>query len=354
MRMKKRSSTSNVASERLLEHIDIEITKKCNLSCVHCSAQSDIIGKELNLTEIKAILDEASSLGLRNVGLTGGEPLLRRNKLEMLLRYCKQTLGVKTHLHTNGTLIKEKDSVMMAKSIDDITLTFFGSNPETHDRITSVQGSFEATEKGFGRLVEQDANIRIFIVPMRTNFREIPQIVKRVREFGCNRIRILSLAPVGRARDNYESLALNVDNQKWLEEELARIRRKTRIDIDAGFCTQQTYSQLGKLQGHKSCFAAENRVHINAFGDVFPCTASSGVQSFSAGNVKEHTHGLSEIWRFSPIFQFLRYFHAVPPKKCQNCSKYAGCMSGCRVMIHYKYKDITAAKPDCKPLMLSP
>lgn len=339
---------TEVASERKLRHIDVEITKKCNLFCVHCSAQSNTMGKELSSKEIKMILDEASSLGLKNVGFTGGEPLVRRNKLETLLTYCKRTLNSKTHVHTNGTLLKLEDVTTMAKLTDEITVTLYGSKPETHDRITSVKGSLKATENGLDMLVRYRANVRTFIVPMKPNFKEIPQIVKRVHEIGCDKIRILSLAPTGRARNNFEALSLDSNDVKWLTNELIKTQRELGVDIDAGFCTQQDYPGLGKLRGHESCLAAENRVHIDAFGEVFPCTASSGWHQFSAGNLRKYAFDLSNIWRFSPIFQFLRFYHANPPDKCSSCAIYQQCMGGCRVMMHYKHGDITVAKPNCK------
>lgn len=354
MNKKANDLQQEVASERKLRHIDIEITKKCNLFCIHCSAQSNTRGRELSSKEIKIILDKASLLGLKNIGFTGGEPLVRRNKLLTLLTYSKSTLNSKTHLHTNGMLLKSKDVTIMARLVDEITVTFYGSKPETHDGITSVKGSLKAAEEGLCTLVRNHANVRTFIVPMKSNFREIPQIVKRVHEIGCHKIRILSLAPAGRARNDFKNLSLDPNDVKWLTDELIRTRKELGIDIDAGFCTQQDYPRLGKLQGHHSCFAAENRVHIDAFGEVFPCTASSGWQPFSAGNLRKYAFNLSDIWRFSPIFQLFRFFHTNPPDKCRGCAIYQQCMGGCRVMMHYKYGDITAAKPDCKSPKLFP
>lgn len=348
MNKKTHSLQNEAASERKLRHIDVEITKKCNLFCVHCSARSNTMGKELSLKEIKMILDKASSLGLKNVGFTGGEPLVRRNKLGTLLTYCKRTLNSKTHLHTNGTLLKLKDAAVMAKLTDEITVTLYGSKPETHDKITAVNGSLKATEEGLDMLVRQRANVRTFIVPMKPNFREIPQIVKRVHEMGCDKIRVLSLAPTGRARNRFEALSLDSNDVKWLTDELIKTQKELDVDIDAGFCTQQDYAGLGRLRGHESCLAAENRVHVDAFGEVFPCTASSGWQPFSAGNLREYTFNLSEIWKFSSIFQFVRYFHSNPPNKCRSCTEYRRCMGGCRVMMQYKYGDIGVAKPDCR------
>ena len=333
---------------RRLEHVDVEITKKCNLFCVHCSAQSNGIGRELSTSEIETILDRGILLGLKNVGFTGGEPLTRRNKLVSLLKYCRGDLDLKTHLHTNGTLLKSNDAEIIASLVDEVTVTFYGSKPEIHDGITSVKGSLKATEAGLSRLVRQHANVRVFIVPMKPNFEDIPQIVRKVHEIGCDKIRILSLSPTGRARKNFEKLSPDAFDREWLNAKLVETQKELDVDIDAGFCTRQYYPQLGRLKGHLSCLAAENRVHIDAFGEVFPCTASSGWQRFSGGNLRRNKFNLSEIWKFSPIFQFIRFFHANPQNKCRGCAMYQQCMGGCRVMMYYEHGDITVAKPNCE------
>jgi len=337
-----------VVSERKLRHIDVEITKKCNLFCVHCSAQSNSPGRELSLNEIKTVLDKASLLGLKNVGFTGGEPFVRRNKLMALLKYCKRTLNLKTHLHTNGTLLKSEDAVILARLVDEVSVNFLGSKSVTHDKITSVEGSLKATEKGLRRLVRQHANVWTYLVPMKPNFREIPKIIEKVHEIGCRKIRILSLSPTGRALNRFAALSLDSNDIKWLTSEIIKNQKDLGIDIAVGFCTRQDYPRLGELRGHHSCLAAENRVHIDASGEVFPCTASSGWKPFSAGNLRRNAFNLSDIWKFSPIFQFLRFFHSNPPQKCRSCALYQQCMSGCRVMMYFKYRDITMAKPNCK------
>ena len=334
--------------KRKLKHIDIEITKKCNLSCLHCSAQSNAKGNELTFGEIRTILDKASLLGLENAGFTGGEPLSHKDRLVKLLKHCKHTLDLKTHLHTNGTLLSLKDAQILAKFADEISITILGSNAQTHDRITSVEGSWKAAQNGLISLLHQNANVRAYLVPMKSNFREFPQIIEMVHQMGCSKFRLLSLSPTGRARESFDTLSLNYAERKWLSEQLLRIRKGLGIDIDAGFCTRQDFPLVGQLPGHQSCLAAEDRVHIDAFGEVFPCTASSGLQAFSGANIRTYAFNLADVWKFSPMFQFFRFFHANPPKKCRSCRAYKQCMGGCRVMMFYRYQDFTVAKPNCR------
>ena len=326
--------------------MDIEITKRCNLSCVHCSAKSNTKGREMSFSEIKIVLDKAVSLGLENVGFTGGEPLIRKDKLMRLLAYCKQDLDLKTHIHTTGTLLTSKDASLLAELVDETSITIFGALAQTHDKITSVNGSQKATEKGLKALLNKHGNVRTYLVPMKSNYKETTQIIETAYQMGCSKFRLLSLSPTGRAQESFDDISLNLKDRRWLTSELMIIGERLDIDIDVGFCTRQDYPQLGELHGHQTCLAAENRMHIDAFGEVFPCTASSGLQAFSGGNIR--THDLADLWKGSPMFQFFRYFHSNPPLKCRSCSEYWQCMGGCRVMLFHRYRDFTRAKPDCK------
>lgn len=65
-----------------LEHIDYELTKACNLKCIHCSAEAGK-GETPDVENIKRVLEEAKNLGLRRLGITGGEPFLFPNERNM-------------------------------------------------------------------------------------------------------------------------------------------------------------------------------------------------------------------------------------------------------------------------------
>src|SRR4030042_6174824 len=93
-----------------LEHIDIEVNHRCNLACRHCSARAakGKMPEEMNVDDIKRILSEGKKLGLKKVGLTGGEPLFDIPRLETLAKFCREELGTPIHTHTNGTLVEEE------------------------------------------------------------------------------------------------------------------------------------------------------------------------------------------------------------------------------------------------------
>lgn len=330
-----------------LEHIDIELTRDCDLNCIHCSAGTKRRGTELSVNEIKNILREAKELGLSKLGFTGGEPFLRYEELRELVKFSINELDTNIHIHSNGIPISPDVAKWIKRLSIDMTVTLFGSTAETHDTITDRKGSMKSTLKGLQNLLDEQASVSTFIVPMKQNIHEIIPLIRMLNEIGCKDIRILSFSPTGKALKKFNELALTRDDIDYLNIQFIKIQEELDVNLNAGFCTRLSHPVLKVRKGHDFCYSAENRIHIDSYGNVFPCTASSGRLIFSAGNVLMPENKLTEIWKYSPLLQFIRKFHANRPKKCQNCTKYTDCMGGCRVMMAYKYGDITIANPEC-------
>ena len=336
----------------MLRHLDIDITNKCNWECIHCSARggSHVKVQELTRQEIKSVLDQAKELGVEDIGFTGGEPLLRIKDLLYFLEYCKEELGVKTHLLTNGSLI-EKNQRSIEKIIlyaDRIRVTILGYK-ETHDRLTRNKGAFDSLIKGISILQDLNANFRIAFVPMKSNYKELPTLVEMLyQKYKIDKFRLLDLAPTGRAMEIWDEIALDINEKIWLEKELKNIVVKYPIEIGIGFHTGLSFSTLSKLEGHEICRSGIDRCHVNAKGDIFPCTASTGQPNLSGGNLREFNMDLKYLWKSSPIFQLLRYLREHPPFPCNSCKEYSLCMGGCKVEINFMYGEIAKPNPNCE------
>jgi len=332
---------------RCLTHIDLEVTRKCNLNCVHCSAASIDRGKEMSFETIKRLLTEGKSMGVNKVGLTGGEPFLNRQNLYSLGDFCVNALGIPIHIHSNGTQITKQDAEWIKKIGAEITIPFYSDDSIIHDKITQSSGSFSSTLSGLRNLVATKTNVCVYIVPMKSNFHSVQSLLTMLSDEGVNRVRFLSLSPTGRAVTEFRKLELSAEDIQELNEALSTFNNKRSVKLTVGFCTSQTLEGLSIMEGHETCYAAENRVHLDAFGNVFPCTASSGHLDFSAGNVQVEGNTLESIWHTSTLLHFFRDFHVNPPEKCRPCKKHKNCSSGCRVSMFYKYGDMTISNPNC-------
>jgi len=319
----------------VLEHIDIEVNHRCNLACRHCSARAAKGGtpEELTADEIKQILAEAKELGLRKVGLTGGEPLFDVPKLEAIARFCIDEIEVPLHMHTNGTLVTEdmcRPSGVLAL-FEAVSVTFLGSDAETHDYMTKTEGSFERAFRGAEIIAKAELPLTCYYIPTHGTCKGYKDLTPKLRDIGVKRIRAMALAPSGRARPIYGETAPLADEMREFEKDLLEAGGKLGIHIEAGYCTRLSMPHLAILNGHEKCMSGINRVHINSKGDVFPCTAASGVKELRLGNLKKNGSKLEDIWFGSDIIKLIRDIHNGGIPACVKCTRKPKCRAGCTV-----------------------
>lgn len=322
-------------AESVLEHIDIEINHRCNLACRHCSARAakGRSVEELSAKEITRILSGAKKLGLRKVGLTGGEPLVDVPKLEAVARFCIDELEVPIHTHTNGTLVTEdmcRPGGVLAL-FEAVSVTFLAGDSETHDYMTRVNGSFEKALRGAAIIAEAGLPLTCYYVPTCGTCRGFRSLTPRLHNIGVKRIRAMALAPSGRARPIYGQTAPPAEEMREFEKDLLEAGSRFGIHIEAGNCTRLSMPHLAVLNGHEKCMSGINRVHINSKGDVFPCTAASGVKELRLGNLKKNGSDLEGIWSNSEILRLIREIHNGGIPACAKCPRTPKCKAGCTV-----------------------
>lgn len=318
-----------------LEHIDIEVNHECNLNCIHCSACASMEKNEkaLNNKEIETILSGAKRIGLKRVGLTGGEPLMDLEKLSTVAYMCRDQLGLPLHIHTNGTLVTQEmvrpNGVLTL--FEAISITFLGANAQAHDEVTRQTGSFESALRSTQLLVDAGLPLTCFFVPIHSRCDSFDSLAEKLADLGVATIRALALAPSGRARSIYPEAVPNSNEIARLEGFLQEARNRYGMCVEAGYCTRLLIRRLAVLSGHERCTSGLNRLHINFEGDVFPCTAASGVEELKIGNVKKSELNLEVLWQESPKLNVIRSVHSGLLPECDECSQEPKCRDGCMV-----------------------
>lgn len=318
-----------------LEHIDIEVNHRCNLACRHCSARV-IKGKypdELSVRQICRILAGARQLGLKKAGLTGGEPLIDVPKTERIARFCLDELRVPVHTHTNGTLVTKQMCMPGAilSLFESVSVTFLGGDAETHERMTGIRGSFEESFNGARLITEACLPLTCYLIPTRGTCDGFVKLAERLKTIGATRIRAMALAPSGRARPIYGQTAPDEKEWRKFEKDLLHISSCLGLHIEAGNCTRLSMPGLSVLPGHDECMSGVNRVHINSKGDVFPCTAASGVEELRLGNLLEKGLQLRGIWLNSELIKQMRLVRKGRLAACADCVRSPKCHDSCTV-----------------------
>ena len=156
----------------------IEITSKCNLNCIHCylkspqNAQKEKLNNELTYEEICKIIDEIVSEGCIRLLITGGEPLLREDFLDIYAYAKKQ--GLLVGLFTNGTLISSQIADYLKEFPPSfLEISLYGATKETYEKITEIPGSFYRCIQGINLLKERKIPFKLKTVLIKKNQDEL-------------------------------------------------------------------------------------------------------------------------------------------------------------------------------------
>ena len=176
-------------AKRLPLNGSIELTFRCNLRCVHCycnlpASDQGAINEELKTDEVLHIFDQIAEAGCLWLLITGGEPLLRKDLVE-IYAYAKEK-GFITTLFTNGTLLTQEVADCLADLPPrSVEITLYGATQETYERITGVPGSFSRCKEGIELLLERGIPLGLKTMAMTLNRDEVFQIKEYAEELGA-------------------------------------------------------------------------------------------------------------------------------------------------------------------------
>ncbi len=334
-----------------------EITRRCNLRCVHCRSSSELEIKghlDFSTREGLRILDDISSFAKPVVVLSGGEPLLRKDVFD-LAAYGRDK-GLRMCLATNGTLVTPKicDRIKDA-GIKMVSLSLDGSTAKIHDNFRNQPGAFEGTVNAARLFRERGIDFLINSSFTKRNQEDIPNVYRLAKEMGATAWYMFMIVPTGRGEDIMEELISPEDYEAILEwhyemeksEETFLVRptcaphyyrvRMQRAKQDGERVHQRTLKF--STGGSKGCLAGQLIALIDVDGNVLPCSYFP----LAAGNIRKTP--MKEIWENSPLFKELRDFSGYKGR-CGAC-EYIRVCGGCRARAYAVNGDYLAEEPFC-------
>lgn len=148
-----------------LKNLIIKPTLKCNGNCSFCSQRlnhykENHASRDLSFERWLKILDEAASLGVRVVNISGGEPTLYKYLVDLVMASTKRSLEV--NLKTNGFLINDKlIKDLYDAGLNSCTISIYSHNPKIHNRIKRIKGSHNVSVEAIKKLKNaEDTDIR--------------------------------------------------------------------------------------------------------------------------------------------------------------------------------------------------
>ncbi len=331
-----------------------EVTRSCNLNCVHCRASSERgpYKGELGTGKSLAVLDEIARTGRPIVILTGGEPLLRKDVFD-LARHGTG-LGLRMVMATNGTLISPEITEKMSDSgIQRVSISLDGQDAASHDRFRQVQGAFDGALAGIEELRRAGIEFQINTTVTRHNLDQVKAILDLAVRLGAAAHHLFLLVPTGRARDLADQEIEALEYERLLHWFYA-MRDQVPLHLKAT-CAPHYYRilrQEAHARGQKvdfetygldavtrGCLGGTAFCFISHEGIVQPC----GYLEINCGDLREST--FDEVWEGSPVFRNLRDF-SLYEGKCGRC-EYLRVCGGCRARAYEATGNYLAEEPLC-------
>jgi len=324
-----------------------EITHSCNFRCEHCGiAAGKPKDDELDTKGALALIDNISESDTRVLMILGGEPLLRKDFLE-IAEYAGKRFELA--VCTNGTLIDKE----YAKNLKDagvwvMGISLEGATAKTNDSVRG-EGTFTKAMEGIENCLEAGLQVCIMHTVSRANIHELQDILKLTQELGINCFEVNDFLPFGRGEKISDQM-LTKEQRKWLCEYLAEKRFKCESPVvsmpDDPFWFL-TYNE----DFMENCFDPYNNATI--IGDVggilsYGIKPNGKVMPFPTlrieiGDLREKP--LGEIWRNSETIERLKEREALKGK-CGRC-EYKFVCGGNRGVAHYYFADMMAEDPRC-------
>ncbi|HMK31937.1 MAG TPA: radical SAM protein [Terriglobales bacterium] len=373
-----------------------EVTKGCNLRCIHCRATATELSSPTDLPTARAleIIDQIANFANPILVLSGGEPLYRADIFDLASAGARR--GLRVALATNGTLVtKDVAKRIVEAGIKRVSISLDGANSLTHDTFRGIPGAFDAAVYGLRNLKALGMSVQINMTIARHNARQLPQVLDLARDLGADALHTFLLVPVGCGVDiaaeqmvppeEYEEM-LNwfYDRSKEGEIELKAtcaphyfrvVRQRRAEERRAAMASGASYQQAanpnaigpdemsmpgtnavvfrpkGNHTGHpgghqdgmntmtKGCLAGTGVCFISHQGEVFPC----GYLPVLAGDLRRKS--FAEIWTESQVFEQLRDTNNLKGK-CGCCEFRNVCM-GCRARAFAASGDYMDEEPFC-------
>lgn len=283
-------------SEKNGEHIPAfliaSITSSCNLHCAGCYARANHACsdcepvQQLSAKEWRRIFLEAKELGIRFVILIGGEPMIRKDVIEM----ATEVKDVMFPIFTNATLMNEQYLNIFAEHRNLVPIISIEGHEKSTDERRGI-GVYQKTLDAMSGMKDKGIVFGVSVTVTKDNLEETisGQFVDQIREKGCKSIIYVEFVPTS---DEAERLALGEKERHILMERIKEIREKYQDMVFLAFPGDE------KTSG--GCLAAgRGFFHINSHGGAEPCPFST----YSDINIKDTS--LKEALN-SPLFQALQ------------------------------------------------
>jgi radical SAM protein with 4Fe4S-binding SPASM domain len=343
------------------------ITKACNMQCVHCYENAGKKGRcELSPAEVIKGLDLMSDAGVTSIAFSGGEPSIHPNILEFIEHTTNN--GMFPAMATNGYILanKSKTQTFVDAGLKFIQISLDGIHPDTHDSFRQVDGAWERAVNSIKNFVDSGIFVEVATTVTQHNKDEIPEMIDFVRDLGANWFMLYNFIPTGKGHDIMDMDLSPHDRAKLLNDAYSQNKSdgmqilstapqyaavaESMLSNDYNMIPTHFFNpeyenpvimQLAEFIG--GCGAGRFYMSIEPNGDMYPCVFFPHKNDVKLGNLLYDN--FEDVWRDDKTLSKLRN-KEILKGNCGDCNSRNIC-GGCRARAYNYFDDILAPDPGC-------
>lgn len=256
----------------MLSEISIEILQRCPNRCIYCSSHSNPQATHIIPFEIiKNVIDDAKCLGCKTVCLSGGEPFLHPQILDIISYIAKQQLIC--YVYTSGIYMKDEVYSSLPNEyieairgmVDKVIFNVEADSSTLYDQIMGTDvGGFDMMKKSINDCVSSGLVVETHVVPMQVNFKHLKSIFEMCYQLGVSKVSILRLVLQGRALVNLSLVKLTGEDSREVTKLIKALKKAYKGKVRIGLPYSDSNCRI-------YCKAASDKINIRYDGNVYPC-----------------------------------------------------------------------------------
>jgi PqqA peptide cyclase len=323
-----------------------ELTYRCPLHCPYCSNPTDIgaakYQDELPGEDWQRVFRESSELGVLQLALTGGEPMARKEIVDLVTTSTES--GLYSTLVTSAMPFpRRRVEALHAAGLDHVQISFQHSDPKLADEIGGTI-AFDRKVKAAALARELDFPLTVNCVLHRRNIDDVESIIDMAVDLGARRLELANTQYHGWATVNRDALMPTRAQLERGEAAVMAARERLGAKLEILWVLPDYYEEVPK-----PCMGgwAHDAILVQPNGDVLPCQAAAGVPGFTPPNVRDAS--LAEIWFESDLFNAFRGTEWMQ-EPCLSCplGRQHEDFGGCRCQALALTGDAAATDPVCQ------
>jgi PqqA peptide cyclase len=331
-----------------MPHIDpplallAELTHRCPLRCPYCSNPVELerASSELSEAEWRRVFAEAAALGVLQVHLSGGEPMVRRDLASLIAAANER--GIYTNLITSGTLGGEGEiQSFAAAGLKHVQLSFQDVAADNNDRIAGLSGAHARKTRFAAAVRAAGLPLTLNMVVHRQNLGGLVEMIEMALALGARRIEIAHVQYYAWALANRAAL---LPTRRQLDE-ATRIVEEARSRLTGVLAIDYVVPDYHAVRP-KSCMSGWGRrfLNVSPAGKALPCHAAEQLPGIDFPSVRDHS--LADIWYRSDAFNRFRGTDWMA-EPCKSCERREIDWGGCRCQAFLLAGDAARTDPVC-------